>query len=58
MKMTGKIAVGALAGAVTVILVWVSKTFVGIEIPTEVAGAVQVITTAVIQFVTPDEMES
>lgn len=56
--MKGKIAVGATAGAITVVGVWMLKYFMSVEMPTEVAGAVQVLVTAAVQIITPDEMEA
>lgn len=53
----GKIAVVALAGAITGILVWTSNAFGGVVVPSEVASMFQVVTVAVVQFLLPDDME-
>lgn len=49
-----KIGVGALAGALVSILVWVVSLF-GLDIPAEQATALVVIVTAVAGYITPEK---
>jgi putative flippase GtrA len=50
---TTKVTAGALAGALSIILVWTASS-VGLEVPAEVAAAWTVILTALVQYVTPE----
>lgn len=49
-----KVGVGAAAGALTTIAVWVLKQS-GIEMPPEVAAALTTILTFAVQYMTPEE---
>jgi ABC-type molybdate transport system substrate-binding protein len=42
-------SIGAVAGAVTILITWVVKTFAGIEVPVEVAGSLQAVITYLVQ---------
>lgn len=48
-----KVVAGTVAGAVTVILAWVSS-LVGLDVPAYVASAVTVVLTALAAYVTTD----
>jgi putative flippase GtrA len=45
MKPTNKVAIGALAGAITIVLVWIIKQVWHVDVPNEVAQAITVLTT-------------
>lgn len=49
-----KVAVGALAGAVTVVLVWAVRQWGKVEIPPEVASAVTTIFTFGVSYMVPE----
>lgn len=51
---TAKVGVGASAGAVTVILVWVGS-LAGVEVPGDVAAAVTLLITAAAAYFMPDK---
>lgn len=51
---TRKVTVGLLAGAVTVIAVFVIKASAGIELPAEVVAAVQTVLTFGVQWAVPN----
>ena len=51
---TNKVAAGALAGALTVVLVWALKQFAHTEMPAEIAMALQVLITFGTQYVVTD----
>lgn len=54
MKPTNKVVAGALAGAVTVILVWAAKQYGHVELPGEVSSAVTTVLSAVAAYFVPD----
>lgn len=49
------IGAGALAGAITIVAAWALKTYASTELTVEVAGAVQLILTYLVQQVTDDQ---
>jgi hypothetical protein len=51
---TRKVGAGALAGAFSVILVWVVGAFAGVTVPAEVAAAQTVIFTFVVSWLVSD----
>ncbi len=51
-NLTPKVAVGALAGAISVILVWII-TKCGIEVPPEIASAFTTVISALASYFTP-----
>jgi len=53
-----KIAVGSIAGAFTIIVVWCLNKFTGIEIPAEVAQAFTMLGATLLSFLVPDDMEA
>lgn len=50
-----KVVVGGLAGALATILVWVSKTYGGVEMPAEIAVALSAVFTFILQYVVPNK---
>jgi hypothetical protein len=50
---SSKVGVGAAAGAVTIVLVWIAN-MLGLDVPAEVASAVTVLITAVVGWLTPE----
>jgi hypothetical protein len=52
-KPTQKVAYGALAGAVSTIVIWLLKTYAHIEIPGEVAAALTTVLTFLVSYVVP-----
>lgn len=56
--MKKKVAVGAFAGAFTIIFVWGLKQFAHLDVPTEVAQSGTVIFSTFISWLVPDEMEA
>jgi hypothetical protein len=50
---TQKVATGALAGAVSVILVWALRQFAGLELPAEVASACTMVLSFAVSYFTP-----
>lgn len=53
-----KIAVGSIAGAFTIVLVWTINKFFEIEIPAEVAQAITMLGATGLSFLVPDDMEA
>ena len=51
---TRKVTAGALAAALTTILVWVLSEFAGVELPPEVAAAVTSILTLGAAYIVPE----
>lgn len=49
-KPNSKVTAGAIAGAVTTILVWLAGTYGGVEVPPEVASAVTVLVTLLVSY--------
>lgn len=52
-----RIAVGAVGGAITVILVWIASLY-GTDIPTSVAQSMTILVTAGVSLFVPDYMEA
>src|SRR5262249_17428466 len=50
---TQKVAAGALAGALSIILVWVARQFAHVEIPAEVASPFTTVLTFGVSYLTP-----
>lgn len=50
-SINNKVAAGGVAGAVTIILVWVLNSAIGVDVPPEVASAFTTILTFVAGFV-------
>lgn len=58
MMPTRKVSVGAVAGAITILAVWVFRAWKpNVEVPLEVAQGFTVILTAVVSFIVPDGSE-
>lgn len=53
-----KVVVGGLAGSLVTILVWASKAYGHIEVPGEIAVAVSVVFTFILQYVVPNKGDS
>ena len=53
-----KIAVGALGGSITLVLVWLLNTHLGAGITPEVAQSITIIATGLLSIMVPDDMES
>lgn len=53
-----KIVPGLAAGFATVVLVWLSATFLKVVIPAEVAAAATGLLSIAISVLTPDELEA
>lgn len=51
-----KVTAGAIAGAVTVILIFVIQTLTSLEIPAEVAAAVTVLLTFAVSYFVPEQV--
>lgn len=51
---TRKVAIGALAGGITIIVVWVAKQFGAVDIPNEVAQAFTLIVGTVTAYFVPN----
>jgi hypothetical protein len=50
---SSKVGLGAAAGAVTIVLVWIASMF-GLVVPGEVASAITVLITAIVGFAVPE----
>ena len=48
-----KIQNAAIAGAIVVLLVWVLRTYAGVELPAEVQSAVTLLISLVVGYLTP-----
>ena len=48
-----KVTAGAVAGAVTTIVIWVLKAYAHIEVPGEIAAAITTVLTFVVAYVVP-----
>jgi hypothetical protein len=57
-KPTRKVAYGAIAGALSLIVVWLVNTYATKQIPTEIGMAITTVITAVLQYVIPDAEEA
>lgn len=53
-----KIAVGTVAGALTVVGVWALKAAGLVEVPTEVAQQITILCSVVVGLAVPDDMEA
>lgn len=51
---TAKVTAGALAGALTAIIVWGVRQWAKVDMPPEVAVAVSTVFTFVVSYMTPD----
>lgn len=55
---TQKVAVGAIAGSITVVLVYLVKTVLNVEVPPEVASAVTVILSFLSSYFTKERVSA
>jgi hypothetical protein len=48
-----KVAAGAIAGAVTTIIIWVLKSYAHIDIPGDVGAAITTVLTFIVSYIVP-----
>lgn len=53
--MSKSMVAGGLAGAVVIVLAWVTKTFLHVDVPAEVAGAIGVLIQAFVHEKFPEQ---
>lgn len=52
-----KVAVGGIAGAIMIVVAWVSKAYAGVEIPAEVALSFSTIIVFILQYFVPNKAD-
>ncbi len=53
-KPTNKVAAGALAGGIVAVLMWITKTFSGVEVSPDAAVGLSTIITFMVQYLVPN----